>query len=141
MPTTVIANATIVTGDSARNVLHDGAIAITDDIVAAVGPAEDLLASHPGADVVDGRGKAVFPGLINCHAHLLNVLSRGITEDFGFPPDLPFPVGIYSLVSDEERNVLATLAAVEAIRSLYCRYRNAPDPGRKYRRWSHRPGV
>ena len=117
MPTTVIANATIVTGDSTRNVLHDGAITITDDVVVAVGPTVDLLSSHPGAVVIDGRGKAVFPGLINCHAHLLNVLSRGITEDFGFPPDLPFPVGIYSLVSDEERNVLATLAAVEAIRS------------------------
>ena len=48
MPTTVIANATIVTGDSARNVLHDGAIAITDDIVAAVGPAEDLARITPG---------------------------------------------------------------------------------------------
>ena len=117
MTTTVIAHATIVTGDSARNVLHDGAIVIMDDVVAAVGPTADLLATHPTAVVIDGRGKAVFPGLVNCHAHLLNVLSRGITEDFGFPPDLPFPVGIYSLVSDEERNVLATLAAVEAIRS------------------------
>jgi hypothetical protein len=37
MPTTVIANATIVTVDAMRNVLHDGAIAITDDVVAASG--------------------------------------------------------------------------------------------------------
>lgn len=117
MPTTVIANATIVAGDPSRNVIHDGAIAITDDVVSEVGPADSVLASHPDAEVIDGRGKAVFPGLINCHAHLLNVLSRGITEDFGFPPDLPFPVGIYSLVDDEERNALATLGAVEAIRS------------------------
>jgi len=117
MPTTVIANTTIVTGDATHSVVHDGAIALTDDVVSAVGPAVDVLGSHPGADVIDGRGKAVFPGLINCHAHLLNVLSRGITEDFGFPPDLPFPVGINSLVSDEERNALATLGAVEAIRS------------------------
>ncbi|MBT3942529.1 MAG: amidohydrolase family protein [Chloroflexi bacterium] len=117
MPTTVIANAAIVTGNPARDVIHDGAVAITDDVVSAVGPAESVLASNSGADVIDGRGKAVFPGLINCHAHLLNVLSRGITEDFGFPPDLPFPVSIYSMVDDEERNALAALAAVEAIRS------------------------
>jgi len=117
MPTTLIANATIVTGDPARNVIDDGAIAITDGVVAAVGSTTDLLASYQGADVVDGRGKAVFPGLINCHAHLLNVLSRGITEDFGFPPDLPFPISIYSLVSDEDKKALATLGAVEAIRS------------------------
>ena len=80
MTTTVIANATIVTGDSTRNVLHGGAMAITGDVVAAGGATADLLASHPGAVVVDGRGKAVLPGLINCHAHLLNVLSRGITS-------------------------------------------------------------
>ena len=117
MPSTVIANATIVTGDAARNVIHGGAIAITDDVIAAVGSSADVIASNPGAEVIDGRGKAVFPGLINCHAHLVNVLSRGITEDFGFPPDLPFPVSIYSLISDEERITLATLGAVEAIRS------------------------
>ena len=117
MPTTVIANSTIVTGNTSRQVIYDGAIAITDDVVAAVGPSDDVLASHPGVDVVDGSGQAVFPGLINCHAHLVNVLSRGITEDFGFPPDLPFPVSIYSLVSAEEKIALATLGAVEAIRS------------------------
>ncbi|MCH7641717.1 MAG: amidohydrolase family protein [Chloroflexi bacterium] len=117
MPATVIANATVVTGDAARNVIYDGAVAITDDVISAVGSSPDVLASNPGADVVDGRGRAVFPGLVNCHAHLLNVLSRGITEDFGFPPDLPFPVSIYSLISDEERIALATLGAVEAIRS------------------------
>jgi|TARA_B110000263_G_scaffold212368_1_gene195796 5-methylthioadenosine/S-adenosylhomocysteine deaminase len=116
MPTILIANATIVTGDPERNVIHDGAIAVTDGVVAAVGSTTDLLASNTGADVIDGRGKAVFPGLINCHAHLLNVLSRGITEDFGFPPDLPFPISIYSLVSDEDKKALATLGAVEAIR-------------------------
>ena len=116
MPTILIANATIVTGDPERNVIHDGAIALTDGVVAAVGSTTDLLASNTGADVIDGRGKAVFPGLINCHAHLLNVLSRGITEDFGFPPDLPFPISIYSLVSDEDKKALATLGAVEAIR-------------------------
>ena len=117
MPTTVIANSTIVTGNTSRQVIYDGAIAITDDVVAAVGPSDDVLASHPGVDVVDGSGQAVFPGLINCHAHLVNVLSRGITEDYGFPPDLPFPVSIYSLVSAEEKIALATLGAVEAIRS------------------------
>ena len=30
MPTILIANATIVTGDPERNVIHDGAIAVTE---------------------------------------------------------------------------------------------------------------
>ena len=37
------------------------------------------------ADVYDGRGKAIFPGLINCHAHMTATLQRGFNEDFGFP--------------------------------------------------------
>lgn len=116
MPTSVIANATVVTGLAASDVIHDGAVAINGDVISAVGPSAEVVAANPGAELVDGRGRAVFPGLINCHAHLINVLSRGITEDFGFPPDLPFPVSIYSLVSDEEKIALATLGAVEAIR-------------------------
>ncbi|MFP6679737.1 MAG: amidohydrolase family protein [Dehalococcoidia bacterium] len=117
MRKTVIANATVVVGGADRNVIYDGAIAIIDDRISQVGTSKSVLASNPEVEVINGLGKAVFPGLINCHAHLVNVLSRGITEDFGFPPDLPFPVGIYSLVDDDERNALATLGAVEAIRS------------------------
>ena len=82
MPTTVIANATIVTGDADRTVLYDSAIVVEDDRIAVLGPTSDLISRYPNADVVNGRGKAVFPGLINCHAHLVAVIDRGITEDF-----------------------------------------------------------
>ena len=67
--------------------------------------------------MVDGRGKAVFPGLINCHTHLLATGDRGILEDFGFPTRLTFPVSARALLSDEERQTLALLGALESIRS------------------------
>ena len=59
--TTVIANATIVTGNAGRDVLHDAAIAIAEDRIAAIGQADDVRPAYPDAEVVDGRGKAVFP--------------------------------------------------------------------------------
>ena len=115
--TIVIANATIVTGDPAGSVWHDASIAIAGDRIVAVGPAGEVAAAHTDAEVVDGRGKAVFPGLVNCHTHLLATGDRGILEDFGFPTRLTFPVSARSLLSAEERRTLALLGALESIRS------------------------
>ncbi len=115
--TTVIANATIVTGNVGRDVLHDAAIAIAEDRIASIGPTDDVRPAYPDAEVVDGRGKAVFPGLINCHTHLLATGDRGILEDFGFPTRLTFPVSARALLTEEERRILALLGALESIRS------------------------
>ena len=115
--TTLIENATIVTGDSARTILYNAAIAIEGDRIAATGPAAQMTADHPEADRVDGSGHAVFPGLVNCHTHLLATADRGILEDFGFPTTLRFPVAARSLLTKEERGIMATLGALEAMRS------------------------
>ena len=114
---TIITNATIVTGDAARTILYDSAIAIMDETICAVGPTDDIVAQFPSAERVDGRGKAIFPGLVNCHTHLLATADRGILEDFGFPTTLRFPVTTRALLTLEERQVIATLGALEALRS------------------------
>ena len=115
--TTVIRNATIVTGDQARTVLYDAAIAIDGSRIAAVGPAAEVAAAYPDAEQVNGTGQAVFPGLVNCHTHLLATADRGILEDFGFPTTLRFPTAARSLLSVEEQEVMATLGVLEAMRS------------------------
>ena len=115
--TTVIADTTVVTGNPARTVLHQAGIAISEDRIASVGPTVEVQQAYPDAEVVDGRGKAVFPGLINCHTHLLATGDRGILEDFGFPTRLTFPVSARSLLSQEERQTLAILGALESMRS------------------------
>ena len=113
----VIKNATIVTCDPGRTVLYDSAIAVENDRIAAIGPSDDLAAAWPEAEFVEGAGQAVFPGLVNCHTHLLATADRGILEDFGFPTRLRFPVAARSLLSVEERQIMAALGALEAIRS------------------------
>ena len=114
---TIITNATVVTGDAARTVLYDSAIAVVDSTIKGIGPTQQILAEFPGAEVVSGRGKAVFPGLVNCHTHLLATADRGILEDFGFPTTLRFPTVTRALLTTEERQVIATLGALEAVRS------------------------
>ena len=115
--TTVIKNATIVTGDNGRTVLYDSAIAIDGDRIVAIGPTPEVTAAHPADEQIEGSGKALFPGLVNCHTHLLASNDRGILEDWGFPTTLKFPASARSLLSQEERQVMATLGVLEAIRS------------------------
>jgi 5-methylthioadenosine/S-adenosylhomocysteine deaminase len=81
--TTVFTQTTIVTADTGRTVLHERALAVDGDVIAAIGPTEELLRAYPQAEVYDGRGKALLPGLINCHAHLTATLNRGITGVLG----------------------------------------------------------
>ena len=70
---------------------------------------------------MDGRGRAVLPGLANTHTHLSRVLARGIYEDLSPPHTPPFTGGLAPLPTpalgpDEER-VMVLLGALEAIRS------------------------
>src|SRR5262245_32292891 len=114
--TRVIRNTTIVTSDAARTVHHDGSIVVDADRIVAIGPAEEVDRAWPGAERVEGRGKAVFPGLVNCHTHLWLTVARGIQEDFGFPSTLRFPTTAQAMLSAEENAVFATLGALECLR-------------------------
>jgi 5-methylthioadenosine/S-adenosylhomocysteine deaminase len=118
---TLIHDTTIVTADAAGSILYDAALVVGDDRIAALGPTADLLARYPTAERVDGRGRAIFPGLANTHTHLSRVLARGIYEDLSPPHRPPFsgglaPLPLPQLTPDEER-VMAVLGALEAIRS------------------------
>ena len=115
--TTVIKNATIVTVDNGRTIFYDSAIAIDGDRIVRIGPTPEVVAAHPNSEQIEGAGKAVFPGLVNCHTHLLASNDRGILEDWGFPTTLKFPASARSLLSQEERQLMATLGVLEAIRS------------------------
>lgn len=113
----VIANTTVIACDPSRTIHYNAALAVENGVIAAIGPSEEIEARFPDAERVDGRGRAVFPGLVNCHTHLLATADRGILEDFGFPTTLRFPTTGRGLLSDEERVVFAQLAAIEAMRS------------------------
>lgn len=69
MADTLIVNGIVVTLDGQRRVLEDGAVAIEKDRIVAVGPTAEITAAHPAPKVIDARGKAVMPGLIDGHAH------------------------------------------------------------------------
>jgi guanine deaminase len=49
---------------------EDGAILVRDGLVAAVGPAAEVLAQAPGVEVVDHRPHLLMPGFIDAHSHM-----------------------------------------------------------------------
>lgn len=51
-------------------VVRDGAVAFADGKILAVGPAKQVLATHPNARVTDLGQSIVLPGLVNAHTHL-----------------------------------------------------------------------
>jgi 5-methylthioadenosine/S-adenosylhomocysteine deaminase len=112
--TVVFSHTTVVTADAVRD---DVALAVQGDTIAAIGPTDEILRNYPRADVYDGRGKALFPGLINCHAHMDAVLERGFNEDFGFPNSARLAIRPASLLRGEESTLMVTVAALEAIRT------------------------
>jgi 5-methylthioadenosine/S-adenosylhomocysteine deaminase len=112
--TVVFSRTTVVTHDGVR---EDVALAVQADKIAAIGPTESILEMYPRAEVYDGRGKALLPGLINCHAHLGAVIARGFNEDFGFPNTYRLAVQPNSLLSREEGTLMATMGALECLRS------------------------
>ena len=111
----VFAHTTVVT--TVDSVLDDVALAVAGDTIAAVGPTDAVLETYPTAEVYDGRGKTLFPGLINCHAHLGATLASGFNEDFGFPNSARLAVQPTSLLRGEEETLMVTVGALEAIRT------------------------
>src|SRR5262245_27450908 len=64
---TAIRNATIVT--ATRGTINNGTVLMRDGKIAAVGANVQIPA---GADVYDGTGKFVSPGIIDAHSHIAN---------------------------------------------------------------------
>jgi 8-oxoguanine deaminase len=77
MSTTLLAHAELLlTMDEGPNAIPDGGLFVRDNIIEHVGPTADLPTE---ADrVINARGMIVLPGLINCHHHLYQTLTRAV---------------------------------------------------------------
>jgi 5-methylthioadenosine/S-adenosylhomocysteine deaminase len=77
----IVSGGTVVTMDASRRVIEDGAIAVAGGRIVAVGKRSDIVRQYAAREVIDARGRAVIPGLINGHTHVPMTLFRGIADD------------------------------------------------------------
>lgn len=113
----VIHGAKVVQCDEAGTVLHDAAIAISKGRIVAVGPTTEVLKQHPNLRRIDAAGKAVLPGFINSHTHLVLTVMRGTIEDYSGEVVYGYMGPVTFIMTPEERAAMARLGSLEAIRS------------------------
>jgi 5-methylthioadenosine/S-adenosylhomocysteine deaminase len=78
---TILTGGTVLMMNEAFDVFTEGAVAIRDGAIAAVGEADEIAAAYEAEEVVDCGGCAVIPGLINAHTHAPMTLLRGLADD------------------------------------------------------------
>jgi 5-methylthioadenosine/S-adenosylhomocysteine deaminase len=77
----IVSGGTVVTMDASRRLIEDGAVAVAGGKIVAVGKRTEVLARFAAREVVDARGRAVIPGLVNGHTHIPMTLFRGLGDD------------------------------------------------------------
>jgi 5-methylthioadenosine/S-adenosylhomocysteine deaminase len=101
----------------ARNVLSDGAVAITRDRIEEVGTKDDVLRSVSATRTIDCTDRAILPGLVNAHTHSCQSTARGLADDLPVTQWLSRVVPFEAALLEEDAAASVRLACVEMIRS------------------------
>lgn len=110
----------VVTMNRDRDIIRNGAVAVSGNTVVAVGKASDIERDYVAARTIGGERFVVTPGMVNTHIHITGEpLTRGYVPD-----DTPFVENVfewlcplYSVFDAAEEKVSGQLAAVEMLRS------------------------
>ncbi len=77
----LLTDGLVVTVNALGEIIPQGAVAIKEGQIVAVGTAEAIAAEWQAAEAIDCRGAAILPGLINTHSHVPMSLLRGLADD------------------------------------------------------------
>ncbi len=77
----LLLNAQLLTMDENLSSFADGAIAVHNDHIVALGDSMDIQAGYTADEIIDCSGKVLMPGLINAHTHIPMTLLRGLADD------------------------------------------------------------
>ena len=81
----LIANGTVITMDSSRSIVLDGALAVSGRKMVDVGKTDASRSRYHAAEVIDARGMLVTPGFIDGHNHPGHYLTKGLLDDIATP--------------------------------------------------------
>ena len=117
---TLIDKGWVIPVDGRRPYIESGAVAVDGARIVAVGHRDDVLKSFKPDRTIDAAGKAVMPGFVNTHSHLMGAFNKGLTED---PPTVSG--GLFSLAMPLQRKYIkpeevywpAMMHALETVRT------------------------
>ncbi|MEM7286660.1 MAG: amidohydrolase family protein [Actinomycetota bacterium] len=115
---TTVINGTVVTMNTERAVIGDGAVAVDGDSIVDVGARDDVTRRHPDAVVVGTPGDLVVPGYVNAHQHLTGdrLIQSAIPDDLA-PGEAIFSwvVPVHGEHRPEDDLLTSTLTLVESV--------------------------
>lgn len=117
---TLIMHTMVVTMNTARHIILDGAIVLKADRIVAVGKTAELEKQVSARETIDGRRFVITPGLVNGHIHVTGEpLTRGLVPD-----NVSFEESVWKWISPihafytpADERLSAQLAAVEMLKS------------------------
>ncbi|MBI5669330.1 MAG: amidohydrolase family protein [Chloroflexi bacterium] len=78
---TILTGGTVVTMNPQFDIIRDGAVAVRENKIIAVGASADIAAQYESDNVVECAGQYIMPGLVNAHTHVPMTLLRGLADD------------------------------------------------------------
>ncbi|UCI31993.1 amidohydrolase family protein [Mesorhizobium sp. B4-1-4] len=120
----VVHNALLLTVDETDKVIANGAIAVHDGSIVAVGATRDILCGYNSRQTLDAGGGIVHPGFIDAHVHISQYTSRSVLSSM---QGTRITMGDWkSALTAEDEYASAALAAVDYLKSGYTGF---VDPG------------
>ncbi|MBZ2169334.1 amidohydrolase family protein [Marinobacter sp. F4216] len=114
MSSFAIRHAAVFTVDPENRVIPDGTVVVENGVITQTGDDREVTIPE-GCEVVDGRGHALMPGLIDSHSH--SSLMRGVTENMQLMDWLPWYQLEHRAMTEEFAYHSARLCYLEALQS------------------------
>ncbi|BCP53500.1 N-ethylammeline chlorohydrolase [Kaistia sp. 32K] len=116
---TIIRHGYVITMDDESRIFEDGAVAIRDGRILAVGADAEVAARYRARRVIEARGAPVHPGFVECHLHASFQIFRGALPDQLSEGDAfdTFESVFFNTVNDEEEYLSVLLACMEMVRN------------------------
>jgi 5-methylthioadenosine/S-adenosylhomocysteine deaminase len=77
----IVAGGTVLTMDAGETVIANGAVAISEGAITAVGTRRSIESRFRSRRSIDARGGLILPGFVNAHTHAPMTLLRGVKDD------------------------------------------------------------
>lgn len=77
----IVVGKYVLTINERQEVLADGAVAVLEDKIIAVGGEKKILAGYKAEQKIGGQNVLVMPGLVNTHSHAAMSYFRGLVDD------------------------------------------------------------
>jgi 5-methylthioadenosine/S-adenosylhomocysteine deaminase len=94
--------------------IANGAVAIYDGRIVAVGTLEQIKKKYPDENVEDLGTSAILPGFVDCHTHLDYSVMRGLIEDGAYAKWKYHLMQAEHKLDEDDWDVSAMLGALEA---------------------------